>query len=233
LITVAGRAALQEADVILYDRLVHPDLVEDTTAIYVGKKEGSHHLQQADINALMVKLAREGNKVVRLKGGDPFMFGRGGEEAAALTKAGVNFKIIPGVTSAIAAPSYAGIPVTHRGLSRSVTFVTAYSSGPGSPDWTALLKGSDTIVVLMGCNRLRDLAEDLMRSGAPSEHPCAVIARGTLPDQEVVVTDVGHLSELASTTSSPSLLVIGEVVHLRDELQWFESLEAETNSASA
>lgn len=235
LITVKALRRLQYADVVAYDRLVNPILLREARAdaeiIYVGK-HGEDPTQtscsQESINTLLIDRARTGCNVVRLKGGDPFVFGRGSEEALELKDAGIPFEIIPGITSAIAVPAYAGIPVTHRGLATSVTIVTGHEdptkARPGV-DWTALAKGADTLVVLMGVGRLELITQALEQGGRSPDTPAAVIRWGTTQEQ---VTVTGTLATIAQRVReaglrAPATLVIGEVAGLREQLQWFET----------
>jgi len=232
LLTLAGAACLARAEVVLYDRLVHPRLLDLAPAgaerIYVGKQAGGHTLTQDEINALLVARACEGKRVVRLKGGDPYVFGRGGEEAVALAAAGVPFEVVPGVTSAVAAPAYAGIPVTHRGLASSVAVVTGHEDAAkeeSSIDWARLATGVDTLVLLMGVANLPDIAEQLVRHGRPPETPAAVIEWGTLPRQRTVSGTLGDIARRAAEAGlrPPAVTVIGEVARLRETLRWFDN----------
>jgi uroporphyrinogen III methyltransferase/synthase len=235
LITVRGKKLIDSADAIVYDALAnreflpagaketgHPELYD------VGKRGGdTRSVSQNDINELLVRLAREGKRVVRLKGGDPFVFGRGSEEAQALNDAGVPFEVVPGVTAGIAAPAYAGIPVTHRGLATSVTFVTGHED-PGKAttqtDWAALARAGGTIVLYMGVNTLPAIAAALIEGGLPSEVPAAAIQWGTLPRQKTVTATLGTLAEKAGAEgiTAPVITVIGWPVILRDEINWLE-----------
>jgi uroporphyrinogen III methyltransferase / synthase len=230
LITVKGLRCLEEADVIIYDHLVHPDIIgkAKTSArlIYAGKKGGDHTLPQDDINRLLVEEAGSGNIVARVKGGDPFIFGRGGEEAEILAGSGIPFEIVPGVTSPVAVPAYAGIPLTHRSYTSAVAFVTGHED-PGKEqsdiDWSAL-SHIGTLVFLMGVKNLRQIADNLMANGKAPQTPAAVIRWGTTGDQETVT---GILEDIAATAeekhiSPPAILVVGQVVALRDKLNWFE-----------
>ncbi|MGB6895656.1 MAG: uroporphyrinogen-III C-methyltransferase [Dehalococcoidia bacterium] len=232
LLTLAGAACLARAEVVLYDRLVHPRLLDLAPAgaerIYVGKQAGGHTLTQDEINALLVARACEGKRVVRLKGGDPYVFGRGGEEAEALVAAGVPFEVVPGVTSAVAAPAYAGIPVTHRGLASSVAVVTGHEDAAkeeSSIDWARLATGVDTLVLLMGVANLPDIAEQLVRHGRPPETPAAVIEWGTLPRQRTVSGTLGDIARRAAEAGlqPPAVTVVGEVAGLRETLRWFDN----------
>ncbi len=231
LITIGGAARLAEADVIVYDRLANPALLAharaDAERIYAGKEPDRHALTQDQINALLVEHGLAGKRVVRLKGGDPFVFGRGGEEAEALAAAGVPFEIIPGVTSAIAAPAYAGIPVTHRALASSFAVVTAHedpAKDASSIDWPRLATGVDTLLFLMGLERLPQIVARLIEHGRAASTPVAVIEWGTLPRQRVVS---GTLETIAAAVrdagiGAPAVTVVGEVVRLRDGLRWFD-----------
>ncbi len=229
LITLRGLEALEQAQVVVYDHLIPEELLAkcppDCKKIYVGKQSGEHTLAQADINRLLVQEALKGHKVVRLKGGDPFVFGRGGEEAEALAEAGVSFQIVPGVTSAIAAPAYAGIPVTHRGYASSVAFVTGHedeSKSSSSIRWEHLSKGVDTLVFLMGMRNLSFLLNKLQENGLDPTTPAALIRWATTPDQVALQGTVGDLALLAKEKGlgPPAVLVVGQVVSLRDKLDW-------------
>lgn len=231
LITVKGRDRIAEADVVVYDRLAHPDLLDlaSPTAerIYIGKAYGRHVLEQEELSNLLVFLAAQGKRVVRLKGGDPFVYGRGGEEAAALAAAGIEFEIVPGISSAIAAPAYAGIPVTDRRCASSVVFVSGHKApdDPGSSvDWHALAKSVDTLVILMGTKHFGAIASALVAGGKPVQTPVAVIESGTHPEQRTIVSTLGSLTEdlEGSGIASPAIIVVGEVVRLRENLAWFE-----------
>ena len=220
LITVDGRRALDRADVVVYDRLVDPSLVEGKEAVYAGKTPGDSSASQEEINQTLLRLARQGKAVVRLKGGDPFVFGRGAEEAEALADAGIGFTVVPGPTSAIAAAAAAGIPVTDRRFSSSVAIVTGHGGGPGRVDWRTLAGAVETIVVLMGLSNAGFIAGELMAGGLAGGTPVAVVENGTRPDQKVVVTDLANLDAVrqGAGIGSPSLLVVGQVVTLRAKL---------------
>lgn len=228
LLTLAGREALEQADAVLFDALVDERLLRfarpEAERVFVGKRAGEAAVDQREIEALMIRLAKEGKRVVRLKGGDPFVFGRGGEEALALRKAGVPFTVVPGVTSAIAAPAYAGIPVTHRGIAASVFIATGSRGGDDARpvDWRGAA-AADTVVVLMGGLRLEAIAESLMTAGKPPETPAAVIQWGTRSDQRVVRGTLATIAADAARAElgTPALLVAGEVVRLGAELSWF------------
>jgi uroporphyrinogen III methyltransferase/synthase len=232
LITVRGADALSQADIIVYDRLVNERLLElvpdGAERIFAGKGPQAHTMSQQEINDLLIARAREGKRIVRLKGGDPFVFGRGGEEALALAAAGIPFEIIPGVSSAIAAPAYAGIPVTHRGIASSVAFITGHEDPEKlerAVDWANLAQGADTLVLLMGTGQLSEIAEQLVAGGRSLETPTAVIEWGSLPRQRAVT---GTLSDIAAKVGDaglapPAVTVIGDVVRLRDSLRWFDA----------
>jgi uroporphyrin-III C-methyltransferase len=212
LITVRGLEVLRECDAVVFDRLVAPDLVDEAPvgALRVGREP----LEQEEINRLLVRLARRGLEVVRLKGGDPFLFGRGGEEALALVEAGLPFEVVPGVSSIASVPGAAGIPVTHRGVSSQVTIV----NGHGPLDFEALAAARGTLVVFMGLGRLDELAAGLIAHGRPASTPAAVIASGTLPEQRVVVAPLAQIAGAAEDLEPPALVVIGDVVALREAL---------------
>jgi uroporphyrinogen III methyltransferase/synthase len=231
LLTVRGRRLLRRADVVVYDRLVDPRVValapDHALKIFAGKASGRHAYDQDEINRLLILYARRGRRVVRLKGGDPFVFGRGGEEAEALRAAGVPFVVVPGVSAAIAVPAYAGIPVTHRAVASSFAVVTGHErcgKGAGRVDW-ARLAAVDTLVVMMGLARLADIAATLVAHGRPSTTPVAVIRAGTTAEQQTIT---GTLADIADKTARsglepPALAVIGDVVELRRSLAWFEA----------
>ena len=228
LLTLKARDLLRQADVVVYDYLVDPDLLAHVPAqaerIYVGKVGRGNQTPQDQINHLLIDRAREGKLVVRLKGGDPFLFGRGGEEALRLRAAGIPFEIVPGVSSALAAPAYAGIPLTHRGLSSSVRLVTGARAGDGEFAKELLRAGgTETIVVLMGVSHLREIAEDLISSGRSADTPVAVIRWGTYEAQQTVTGTLMNIANLVERERlrPPAVIVIGEVVRLRDELEWF------------
>jgi uroporphyrin-III C-methyltransferase len=227
LITVRGLRCLRNADVVVYDRLVDPRLLAEAPRharrVYAGKRPGRQALRQEEIQTLLVRQARAGRVVVRLKGGDPYVFGRGGEEALACAAAGVACEVVPGLTSAAAVPAAAGIPLTHRALAGSFGVVTGHAAslaGEDGHDWGALAR-LDTLVVLMGAARLREVAALLLRHGKPPDTPAAVIENGTLPAERVIT---GPLAGIAAMTAaagfgSPATVVIGEVVRLRAALR--------------
>jgi len=230
LLTLKALEVLQEADVILYDRLVNPEILKfakpEADKIYVGKARGKHSVPQDKINELMIKAAINGKTVVRLKGGDPFLFGRGGEEAETLTEKGIAYEVVPGITSALAAPAYAGIPLTHRRYASSLAIVTGSQADDAEKPvfWEKLAEAVDTIVILMGLKPLRKIAKALMKAGLSPETPAAVIEWGTLEKQRVII---GKLSSIADEVEAkgfepPSVIVIGEVVKLGRKLAWFK-----------
>jgi uroporphyrinogen III methyltransferase / synthase len=231
LITLRGAACIREADVIIYDHLVSPEILrhagEKVRLIYAGKQGGDHTLSQDEINRRLVEEAGRGNVVARLKGGDPFIFGRGGEEAEVLREAGIPFEIVPGVTSAVAVPAYAGIPLTHRSHTSSVAFVTGHedpTKGKSDIDWAALA-GIGTLVFLMGVKNLPAIAENLIRCGKDATTPAALIRRGTTPDQETLTGTLGDIARKAGEHhfAAPAILVVGGVVGLRETMNWFET----------
>jgi len=232
LFTIRGKQCLEKADVVVYDRLVSSSILKYAPAeaelVYVGKAASDHTLPQEEINRLLVERAQQGKTVVRLKGGDPFVFGRGGEEALYLKERGVRFEVVPGITSAVAVPAYAGIPVTHRDMTSSFAVVTGHER-PGketsSIQWEQLASGIGTLVFLMGVENLSNIVHNLLAHGRDGETPCAVIRWGTLPEQEVVtgvLNDIENKVEEANLRP-PAILVVGEVVRLRNELMWFEN----------
>jgi uroporphyrinogen III methyltransferase/synthase len=231
LFTLRGRAVLEAADVVVYDRLVNPALLdfapERARRIFAGKARGDHVMPQGAINAVLIHHAHEGRQVVRLKGGDPFVFGRGGEEAEALAAAGVPFEVVPGVSSAFAVPAYAGIPLTHRGLSSSFAVVTGHDDPEklrAPVDWARLATAVDTIVVLMGQGRLAAIARELTANGRAPDTPVALISAGTTDAQCVVECRLADAGTIAPNVPGPLLIVIGEVVRLRERLEWLTSL---------
>ncbi len=230
LLTLKALRALQDADVILHDRLVPPAVLDmarrDARRICVGKVPGGTGRTQAEINALLVEFAGQGLRVVRLKGGDPFIFGRGGEELEALQKARIRYSVIPGITAAAGCAAYAGIPLTHRDHAHSVTFVTGHRDGGGrEPDYQALAKPGVTAVFYMGLARVEHIAAQFVQHGAPETLPAALIAQGTLENQRVILGTLATIAQAAGRAQlqSPTLLVVGEVVSLHDSLAWFNT----------
>lgn len=231
LITLKAVECLRLADVVIYDNLVNEDLLKyappHARFIYAGKKGGDHTLSQDKINALLAEEALAGNTVARLKGGDPFIFGRGGEEAEVLVGSGVSFEVVPGVTSAIAVPAYAGIPLTHRGLTSTVAFVTGHedpTKEQSDIDWQALT-GIGTLVFLMGVKNIGQITKALMARGKSPATPAALIRRGTTPHQETIAGTLATIVDLAKAShfKPPAILVVGKVVDLSDTLRWFDT----------
>ena len=234
LLTLRALRVMQAAGVVLYDHLVSPPLVDlarrDAERIYVGKERDNHALPQGEINALMVRLAREGKRVVRLKGGDPFIFGRGGEEIDALLEHGIAFEVVPGITAAAGAASYAGIPLTHRDYAQSCVFVTGHlKNGSAQLDWQALARPHQTVAVYMGVGALAQICQGLIAHGMPESMPAAVVEKATLPEQRVVEGTLLTLPDKAKAQpiGPPALLIVGEVVRLRAKLGWFGPAKAE------
>lgn len=228
LLTLRALRVLQSANVVLYDNLVSPALVDlarrDAERIYVGKEQDRHAVPQDEINDLMVQLARRGKRVVRLKGGDPFIFGRGGEEIEALAAHGIPFQVVPGVTAAAGAAAYAGIPLTHRDCADACVFVTGHKrNGAAAPDFAGLVRPRQTIVVYMGVGALAQICQGLLAQGLAPSLPCALVEKATLPEQRVVVSTLADLpaAALAHDVRPPALLIVGEVVRLRGKLAWF------------
>ena len=225
LITVKGLKLLRRADVVLYDRLVASELLNEApdTAelILVGKTPGKHSLVQAEIDRLMVEKAQTAEVVVRLKGGDPFIFGRGGEECQVLADAGIPFEVVPGVSSIQAVPAYAGIPLTHRDLASQFTVITAHDRDSNLPNWNNLPR-QGTLVFMMGVAHLAEIVAGLRAHGWPKDTPVAVIHRGTTCEQQVVTSTLDQIAVQASHLKPPSIIVVGEVVSLSQSLRWFE-----------
>ncbi|MFZ5641097.1 MAG: uroporphyrinogen-III C-methyltransferase, partial [Bacillota bacterium] len=231
LITVKGLECIKKADVLVYDRLASPRLLSyarpGAEMIYAGKSPVRHTLKQDEINSLLLDKAREGKTVTRLKGGDPYVFGRGGEEAEFLHTHNIPFEIIPGITAGIAVPAYAGIPVTHRDFNSSVAFITGNedpSKEDTSLDWSRIAKGCGTLVFYMGMSNLPHIVEKLTANGLPAETPVAVIRWGTRPEQQTVTGTLADILERARAAKMghPAIIVVGGVVSLRDKLKWFE-----------
>ena len=226
LLTRLGADSLSQADAIVYDHLVHPSLLDlatpDAERIFAGKQAGKCALRQPEINALLASLAKAGKRVVRLKGGDPFVFGRGGEEAEHLAAHGVPFRVIPGVTAALGASAFAGIPLTHRGDASAVAFVTGHDGA--ALDWAALARFPGTLVVYMGVGRVREIASALIDAGKPASTPSAMIRSATLPTQKTVCSTLGEIADAVhdAKLGPPGLLIVGDVVARRPTLDWFE-----------
>ncbi len=231
LMTVKGLDCLRHADVVIYDRLVDESILNETRSeaekIYVGKASSHHTLEQGMINQLLIQKAREGKVVVRLKGGDPFVLGRGGEEAKALAENEIPFEVVPGVSSAVAVPAYAGIPVTHRGIASSVMIVTGHKASEkneASIAWDRIANATDTLVVLMGLGNLENVVDQLVKNKKAPSTPVAVITHGTTGRQRCVI---GTLEDIKVKVKSenlqpPSVVIVGDVVHLRKVLRWFD-----------
>lgn len=226
LLTIKALNFLQQADVVLYDYLVSDDIMalvpSDSILVCVGKRAGHHSVPQEKTNQLLVDFAKQGHRVVRIKGGDPFMFGRGGEELEVLFDAGIKFQVIPGITAAAGATAYAGIPLTHRDFAQSALFVTGHLKAEASHmDWSTLARGNQTLVIYMGLMKSSTIAQQLIEHGRSASTPIAIIERGTQSSQKVFRGQLSELPQLATHAQSPSLIVIGEVVTLAEKLQWF------------
>ena len=224
LITALGLKALSEADIILYDALAHEALLSLSRAekIYAGKRAGVKSCKQDEISDLLVRLAKEGKRVLRLKGGDPFVFGRGGEEAQALARAGVPFRIVPGITAGIGGLAYAGIPLTHRDTNHAVTFITGHGvDGKLTKlDWTAVSRGAPTLVLYMARKFAGEIVQALLLAGRDPNEPAAIVANATRADQQVAITTLAGLPAAAETAPALAVMVIGENVGLAGELSW-------------
>jgi uroporphyrinogen III methyltransferase/synthase len=231
LITLRGAQRLRDADLVIYDRLANPVLLQlapQAEWISVGKRPNHHTYPQDEINALLVENAKKGKRVVRLKGGDPFVYGRGGEEALALSAARIRFEIVPGISSAIAVPAYAGIPLTHRGIADSAALITGHRANwveDPEQDWQCGSLGADTLVFLMGVKNLPRIVEQLLHAGRPAKTPVAAIHRGTTTRQTTITGTLGTIVEKAADIRPPAVIVIGEVVSLRQNLRWYDLLE--------
>ena len=241
LLTLRALRLMQQADVVLYDNLVSPAIMALVTAatqrIYVGKERNRHAMRQEAINALMVELSRAGNRVVRLKGGDPFIFGRGGEEIETLSAQGIRFQVVPGITAAAGVAAYAGIPLTHRDHAHACVLLTGHlRDGTMNLDWPALARPGQTLVCYMGFQGLAELCARLVEHGLPDATPAAIVQQGTLPDQRVVTGTLRTLPGLAAQARlrPPTLIIVGDVVRLRDKLKWFErAQDARATGAAA
>ena len=228
LLTFRALRLMQQADVVVYDRLVSQgvlDLVRrDAEMIYAGKERNKHTLPQENINALLVRLAQEGKKVLRLKGGDPFIFGRGGEEIETLTEENISFQVVPGITAAAGCSSYAGIPLTHRDYVQSCMFVTGHlKDGTTDLNWDAIAQPNQTVVFYMGLQTVRELCKELVAHGLPISTPAALVEKGTTQEQKVHIGDLSTLHEIVekNNVKAPTLIIVGEVVKLHDKLNWF------------
>ena len=229
LLTVKAHRLIREAEVVLYDNLVSEEimaLVPPTAErIYVGKKRADHAMRQEAINELLVSLAHMGRRVLRLKAGDPFVFGRGGEEIETLSASGVRFEVVPGITAALGAAAYAGIPLTHRDHAQSCVFVTGNTQdGELNVDWAAIVRPRQTVVIYMGFQNLDELCRELVAHGLPPRTPAAMVQQATTSAQRVVSADLATLAQRAREAGlkPPTLIIVGEVVRLRERLEWFE-----------
>ncbi|PIT40314.1 siroheme synthase CysG [Snodgrassella alvi] len=238
LLTLHALQALQAADVVLYDALVSAEVLElvrrDALRISVGKRCGNHQVQQQQTNELLVKWAQQGKRVARLKGGDPFVFGRGGEECAVLQAAGIPFRVIPGISAGLGATAYAGIPLTHRDYAQSVLFITGHQQlAAQSHGWHTLAGAQQTLVIYMGTLTAAEISRQLIAHGRAATTPVAIISQGTLPQQTVSTGQLHQLASLAQQAATPALIVIGEVVSLRQQLAWFQPSSAHESVAAA
>lgn len=242
LLTLKARDLLAAADCVIYDYLVNPEILRHAPShaelIYVGKRGTEISWTQAEINRLLIEKAREHRFIVRLKGGDPFIFGRGGEEAEALLEAGIEWAVVPGVSAGAAVAAYAGIPVTHRGLSSSVAFITGHedpAKTQSAMHWEHLANGVETLVFFMGVGRIREITGHLLQHGRAAQTPVAVIRWGTYENQEVYTSDLAGVAALIERAGvkAPAIIVVGEVVRLRERLQWFtpQLIEAAASAA--
>ena len=233
LLTLLAAHALSSADVVIYDALVDEGVLElaseDIELIYSGKRGGKPSPKQRDISLRLIELARAGKRVLRLKGGDPFVFGRGGEEALALVNAGIDFRVVPGISAGIGGLAYAGIPLTHRDTNSAVTFVTGHNASglvPDSVDWTAVAKGSDAIVIYMPMKHICRITSMLMAAGRDAQEPAALVSKATTPNQRTLVSTLGRISEEAGVEDiePPAMFILGRVVELREGLNWLGAL---------
>ena len=230
LLTVKAVELLKEADVVIYDRLVGESILSLAPAkaekIYVGKRTGKHEVPQDKITELIIEKAQGGGKIVRLKGGDPFIFGRGGEEAEALVEKGIEFEVVPGVSSAVVAPAYAGIPLTHRDYAASVAIITGHRAGDSEKviDWVKIADAVDTMVILMGVESLDGIVCKLLEGGVSADKPVAIVESGTYPNQRTLIGKLGTIVKEAEEKQikPPAVIVIGEVANLGRKLAWFK-----------
>ncbi|NAW99416.1 MULTISPECIES: uroporphyrinogen-III C-methyltransferase [unclassified Vibrio] len=237
LLTLKALSFLQQADVVLYDYLVSDEIMalvpSDTILVCVGKRAGHHSVPQEKTNQLLIDFAQQGYKVVRIKGGDPFMFGRGGEELEVLFDAGVKFQVIPGITAAAGATAYAGIPLTHRDYAQSALFVTGHLKAENDDmDWSTLARGNQTLVIYMGLMKSSYIQQQLIEHGRQANTPIAIIERGTQRSQKVFKGQLTDLSQLAARAQAPALIVVGEVVALSEKLHWFGEQPAQQNQVN-
>lgn len=227
LLTLKGLQQIQQADIVVYDRLVSDEIMNlvrrDADRVFVGKRAGYHCVPQEEINQILLREAQKGKRVVRLKGGDPFIFGRGGEELETLCNAGIPFSIVPGITAASGCSAYAGIPLTHRDYAQSVRLVTGHLKTGAELDWHNLAAEKQTLVFYMGLNQAATIQEKLVEHGMPLDMPVALVENGTAVTQRVVSGELSQLSELAQQVASPALIIVGRVVSLREKLNWFSN----------
>lgn len=225
LLTLKGLQQIQQADVVVYDRLVSDDIMNlvrrDADRVFVGKRAGYHCVPQEEINQILLREAQNGRRVVRLKGGDPFIFGRGGEELETLCNAGIPFSVVPGITAASGCSAYSGIPLTHRDFAQGVRLVTGHLKTGGELDWANLAVEKQTLVFYMGLNQAPAIREQLIAHGMAADMPAAIVENGTAVSQKVVVGTLDRLDILAQQMASPALIIVGRVVSLRDKLNWF------------
>jgi uroporphyrin-III C-methyltransferase len=230
LLTVKAVELIKEADVVIYDRLVGESILklapEKTEKIYVGKRTGKHEVPQDKITEIIIEKAQSGGKIVRLKGGDPFIFGRGGEEAEALVEKGIKFEVVPGISSSVAAPMYAGIPLTHRDYAASVAIITGHRAGDAEKpiDWAKIAGSVDTMVILMGVESLDGIVSKMLEGGVSPNKPVAIVESGTYPQQRTLISTLGKVVTEAEKNQikPPSVIVIGEVTALGRKLAWFK-----------
>ena len=241
LLTLLTLHALQSADVVAYDALVGDGILElagdNAELVYAGKRGGKPSPKQRDISFRLINFARAGKRVLRLKGGDPLLFGRGGEEALALVEAGIDFRIIPGVSAGIGGLAYAGIPLTHRDTNSAVTFVTGHNASgvvPDSVDWKAIAKGSDTLVVYMPLKHIERICEILIDAGRAPDEPAALISKATTQDQQVIISTLSRISEdaTAAALEPPAMFILGQVVRLQEGLDWLGALSGKKLQAN-
>ncbi|MGM1198678.1 uroporphyrinogen-III C-methyltransferase, partial [Klebsiella pneumoniae] len=227
LLTLKGLQQIQQADVVVYDRLVSDDIMNlvrrDGDRVFVGKRSGYHCVPQEEINQILLREAQKGRRVVRLKGGDPFIFGRGGEELETLCEAGIPFSVVPGITAASGCSAYSGIPLTHRDFAQGVRLVTGHLKTGGELDWANLAVEKQTLVFYMGLNQAPAIREKLIAHGMAEDMPAAIVENGTAVTQKVVSGTLGQLDILAQQMASPALIIVGRVVGLRDKLNWFSN----------
>ena len=237
LLTLRALQLMQQADVVLYDYLVSDEVMElvrrDAELVCVGKRAGHHSVPQEETNRLLVHYAQQGKRVVRLKGGDPFIFGRGGEELEVAAEAGIPFQVVPGITAAAGATAYAGIPLTHRDYAQSAMFITGHCRPDGDElDWSTLARGRQTLVIYMGLMKASHIQQQLLAHQRSADTPVAIIERGTQKQQKVLTGELHQLAELAENAASPSLIVIGEVVKLSEKLHWFGTQDQASEPSS-